>query len=337
MCLHTGIPQVIAEMTQHKKSKGLRDKGSPENESPIVPPLIIIPMSPTDPSIPPMVDFERREGELAKNHYFDNEMVELLLYDYLEGGCIDVVLRDKIMDQAAELIRQTIKTHNLSQIYPGHDDSSIGDLFQVAWTQIESILYKYEAHPHCAICYNVLRPNESLLVDEFIFADEILKRFKRCPVCKIKLIRKNIHYKGKSKVFNLWSQVARTVILAYIKKENRDRKNGPVFQTHLEHRIVPKGHVLDRFLTEAEEIVKYNKDYLCLLEAIKQLYEQDERPYEGLIAKLVERSGLSRTMVTGFLKMLRLRSHDFSDSPVNEEHETMRRKNTEVTDNSEQE
>lgn len=291
----------------------------------------------TDKASTDKTGFVRKDGALQKNHYFDNELVELLLYDYLEGACVEVHLRDQVMEQASELIRQTIKAHNLSQIYPGHDDSSIGDLSQVAWCQIESILYKYEARPHCAKCYNIQRPTESMLIDEFVFAGDILKTIKNCPKCKIKLTRDKIHYKGTSKVFNLWSQVARTVILAYIKKENRDRKNSPVFQTHLEHRPASKGHVLERFVVEANEIFKYNKDYLLLLETIKQLYLEDEKPYEGLIAKLVSRTNLSRAVVTGFLKLLRLRSNEFTDSPINEEHEMMRRKDTGVVDPAEQE
>jgi hypothetical protein len=130
----------------------------------------------------------------------------------------------------------------------------------------------------------------------------------------------------------MWSQIARTVILAHIKKENRDKKNGAVFQAYLENKTPPKSHVLERFLEEASEICKYNKDYLIIIEAIKELYDQDDKPGEGLITKLVDRSKLPRSTVAGFLKMVRLRSHDFSDSPVNEEHLRKRSTTTEDQD-----
>jgi hypothetical protein len=275
---------------------------------------------------PDAAEFERLEGALAKNHYFDNERVERLLCAYLESACTDVNLRDQVMQQTEELIRQIIKAHNLSQIYPGREESSFYDLFQTAWIQIESALYKYEARPHCAKCYNRQRPNDSILSQDFIFPDEIAATIGKCPKCSIKLERSNIYYKGKSKVFNLWSQIARTVILAYIKKENRDRKNSPVFQTHLESRTPTRSHVLERFFSEAREIFKDNNDFMKLLDTMEQLYREDEKPTDGFIAKLVAKSDLPRSTVTMFLKMLRLRSHDFTDSPINETQELKRRR-----------
>ena len=113
-------------------------------------------------------EFDRKEI-LHKNHYFDNEIVERLMYLYVEGACTDVSLRDEIMVWASELIRQLIKAHNLGQICPGKDDTTSGDLFQTAWLQIEGALYKYEARPHCTGCYNNLRPGDSQLIDEFCF------------------------------------------------------------------------------------------------------------------------------------------------------------------------
>lgn len=277
-----------------------------------------------------------RKEEYKSNYYFDNEIVERLLYRYLEGACTSQRLRDEIMTHASELIRQVIKAHNLGQIYPGRDESSIGDLFQVAWIQIESALYKYEALPHCASCYNKLRPNDSLICNEFVFATELVKRINVCPKCKTRLqppvygdnniiISGNVYYRGKSRLFNLWSQISRTVILAHIKKENRDRKNSPVFREHLENRVIQKQHVLYRFIEEAKEIFKYNSDGAKLLVAIQQLYLEDDRSHEGLIGKLVERSGLPRQTVTSFLRMIRLRSHEFTDSPVNESNETLKK------------
>jgi hypothetical protein len=281
----------------------------------------------------PNEDFERREI-LHKNYYFDNEKVERLLHEYLEGACTNVRLRDEIMIHASELIHQIIKAHNLSQICPGKDDSSINDLFQTAWIQIESALYKYEAKAHCAKCYNAMRPNDSVLIESYAFTGDVVKRIGRCPYCKVKLEPGAIYYRGKSKVFNMYSQIARTVILAYIKKENRDRKNSPVFQTHLENKTVPKSHALDRFLHEAAELCQHSEDNVKILDAIKQLYIDDDKPHEGLISKLVSKSGLPRSTVTSFLKIVRLRSFEFTDSPVNEEIDTVKRKQYDGNDPS---
>ena len=123
---------------------------------------------------------------------------------------------------------------------------------------------------------------------------------------------------GHAKVFNMWSQVAKTVVLAYIKKESRDKKNSPSYKTHLSGPS-RASIMLERFLGEAREMFKYNKDRLLVLDAIEKLYEVDEKPHEGLIGKLVEVSGLHRSQVSEVLKQIKLRCFEYTDAPVNEE------------------
>jgi hypothetical protein len=124
-------------------------------------------------------------------------------------------------------------------------------------------------------------------------------------------------FRGHSKVFNMWSQVARTVILAFIKKEGRDKKNSGSYRDHLTSKIDPTSERLKRFFTEADDICKYNDDFRMCLESLLKISETDERPHDGLIGKLVATTGLSRSQVSTFIRMLRLRSSEFSDSPQN--------------------
>ncbi len=124
---------------------------------------------------------------------------------------------------------------------------------------------------------------------------------------------------GHAKIFNFWSQVAKTNVLAYIKKESRDRKNSPSYRTYLDapRRDAP---ILDRFISEASEMFKYNNDARIVLDAIKWLYENDERPYEGLIGKLVMRTNLPRTKISDTLREMKLRCFEYTDAPVNSHH-----------------
>lgn len=204
-----------------------------------------------------------------KNYYFNNVVVEQLLTVYVKGGCVDVALRDEIMSHAAELIRQIIRTHNLHNIYPGKDSASFGDLFQVAWAQIEKTLYKFD------------------------------------------------YTAGHTKVFNMMSQVAKTVILAHIKRENRDRKNSGAYKNHLSGKSRLENTIFDRFVAEARLICQYNQEHLIILQHLEELYAVDERPYEGLIGKLIARTGMSRLKIHQFLKTVRSRDFEFSDSPIN--------------------
>lgn len=261
--------------------------------------------------------------------YFDNNKVEDLMLRYRWTGCTDRNLRDEIMVNTEELIRQIIRAHNLHRIYPGQEESAFMDLFQTAWVQIERTLYKYKARVHCASCYNQIRPMDSCVYDpahnqyEIITPEDIAELRLKCPQCR--LVPSRVIYRGTSKIFNMWSQVARTVILAYIKKESRDYKNGDAYRSYLDHKRSPKtNEALQRFLTEARHICKYNKNYIAILEALEYISRTDERPYEGIIGKLVKLSSQSRAQVAGFLKMIRLRSNEFSDSPMNERTQRLR-------------
>jgi hypothetical protein len=278
------------------------------------------------------------EAPPLRRLYFINELVEWQLTQYLWTGCTKTELRDKIMDHASELIRQIIRKQGLHTIYPGQEESAFGDLLQTAWVQIERTLYKYRARPHCRKCFNPDRPSDSLLYEpqdkEYgikTMEDIIDMHKRRCPYCSGPLSGSpilepyqgcyggstTIIYRGMSKVFNMWSQIARTVILAFIKKEGRDRKNSSSYMNHLGSKSKPVSGVLNRFLGEMREMWRFHNDYIKIIDAIEYLFKTDERPHDGIIGKLVEHTGLSRTVVTGFIQLNKLRSVEFSDSNVN--------------------
>ena len=71
-------------------------------------------------------------------------------------------------------------------------------------------------------------------------------------------------------------------------------------------------------MEEATELCKHNETHIKILEALQALAREDQRPHEGLISKLVDRSGLPRSKIVVFLKLLRLRSLEFTDSPTND-------------------
>ncbi len=276
--------------------------------------------------------------EKKRKLYFINEDVEWSLTQYLWTGCTDVLLRNKIMGNASELIRQIIRKQGLHTIYPGQEESAFGDLLQTAWVQIERVLYKYRSSPHCRTCFNPDRPSDSILYNaearEYgikTFEEVIEMHSGYCPHCGSELKdepivessqgtyggSETILYRGKSKVFNMWSQIARTVILAFIKKEGRDRKNSNSYQSFLGNRARPHSDVIDRFMAEAREICKYHDDYCKVLDSLEYLINNDDRPHDGIIGKLVTHSGMSRITVTGFMRFVKLRSFEFTDSPIN--------------------
>lgn len=284
-------------------------------------------------------EIEKITPKPQRKLYFINEIVEWQLTKYIWTGCTDIKLRDQIMSNATELIRQIIRKQGLHTIYPGQEESSFADLLQTAWVQIERTLYKYRARPHCRSCYNPDNPAKSLLYtpEEREYGIKTLAEVvemhkgKKCPYCKSKLTVEpiiepvqdfyagsdTILYRGMSKVFNMWSQIARTVILAYIKKEGRDRKNSNSYVTHLGNKTAPLSDIMLRFSAEAKIVCQHNDDHLLIIDSIEWLMYNDDRPHDGTIGKLVEKTGLSRAIVTQFMRLIKLRSFEFTDSPIN--------------------
>ena len=248
----------IAKKTTKKVKKKVKKKVTKKVESKLESDQITLqnPKRPHNPNLP-------------KNYYFDNEYVEKLLTEYVKGGCTEKRLRDMIMANASELIRQIIRTHKLHTLIGGKNGTSFGDLYQIAWCQVESSLYKFDYQP------------------------------------------------GHTKVFNMWSQVSKTVMLAYIKKESRDKRNYGAYKEHLDYKHKPVDFKMERFLKQAREICEYSDTHQAIINALENLIKTDNKPYDGLIDKLVKRSGMSRSKVSVFLRTLRLRSHDFSDAPLN--------------------
>lgn len=211
-----------------------------------------------------------KNPNLPKNYYFDNDYVEKLLAEYVRGGCTDVNLRNEIMAHASELIRQIIRTHKLHTLIGGKNNNSFGDLYQIAWTQIESSLYKFDYRP------------------------------------------------GHTKVFNMWSQVSKTVMLAYVKKESRDKRNYDNYKCFVENKYRPPEYNLDRFIEQARNIFKFNNEYLNILDSLELLIKTDNRPHDKLVDKLSKLSGEDKSKVSSFLRNIRLRSFEFTDAPLNQ-------------------
>jgi len=138
------------------------------------------------------------------------------------------------------------------------------------------------------------------------------------PLCEISVDSETHSYVANG-IITHNSQVARTVILAFVKKEGRDKKNSTAYRDHLSTKMRLDEDRLKRFFAEAEELCKHNNDHMCCLDALQRIIKEDDKPWDGIIGKLVEYSNLSRSQVTAFIKAIRLRSFDFTDSPLSQE------------------
>lgn len=123
---------------------------------------------------------------------------------------------------------------------------------------------------------------------------------------------------GHSKLFNMWSQIARTAILAAIKKDNRDKKNSESYRFHKDEQAIKRSAKIKRFLEEVREVCKYCTDFMHIVQTLEDLYYSDPKPHEGLIGKLTKNSKMSRAKILKFIKILRIMSFEFTDSPVGE-------------------
>jgi len=406
---------------------------------------------------------------LPKNYYFDNDYVESLLTEYVRGGCTDLELRNKIMDNASELIRQIIRTHKLHLLTNGKEGTSFGDLYQIGWQQIESSLYKFDARPGHAKVFNLwcVSPDTILMTDKglntigncvgddlfgimsvnvyglngfnqataylkrpksrtlrittelgyflectpehkilttngnwqqafklsvgdalpvqcgklrnqkfedksnHLFSSEILLNRSRIELLNSGIVTRTVksgdYYCLKpycNDIFKtdgeiIWvpitaieesesetidievpetrsynangiivsnSQVAKTVMLAYVKKESRDKRNSGSYKDHLEGKSKTPGYKLERFLKEAREVCKYDDTDLLIIDTIEEIFDNDPKPADKLIDKIVTKTQIPKTKVASFLRSVRLRSFEFTDSPVNQKEEQLENK-----------
>ena len=106
---------------------------------------------------------------------------------------------------------------------------------------------------------------------------------------------------GRARIFNLWTQITFTVCMAYIKKETRDAQNirrwkteghpAPLFNK-------PKKPDFYKVMEELRETVR--PEYREMVDALVDLYREDDQPWIGIIKKLSER-GYRRERVREFL------------------------------------
>ena len=202
------------------------------------------------------------------HNYFDNSAVEALLHEYCMGACTSLELRDKVMEAALPLIKNIIYSQGYHKVRFHDGEAEFNDLVMAGWIAIESMLYKYQANAHCGNCYNPSNLKLSLLTTEYIFEDELKKLFPRCPHCGLTITK--IIYRGKSKLFSLWTQVAMTSILGYIKSNSKDYRRKEAYEEHLD--VVPISQEnITKFVEDVKELFPTDLEYHKIAEAILTL------------------------------------------------------------------
>jgi hypothetical protein len=68
---------------------------------------------------------------------------------------------------------------------------------------------------------------------------------------------------------------------------------------------IPDAEKTARFLTRAAVLFQGNREGLYLLDTLRVIIEQEDKPYDGLIAKLTERSGCTQSAVRAWLRVIR--------------------------------
>jgi len=113
----------------------------------------------------------------------------------------------------------------------------------------------------------------------------------------------------------MWSQIAKTRILAYLKKEKRDKKNMPSYRDFCVRRQKTKSRTIEEFelfIDELMQFFQYDDDLLELTEAMKRLWLKDDKSHDALKTKLKNESGKDINTINQFLKVIRLHRDEFS-------------------------
>ena len=258
--------------------------------------------------------------EPAKKMYFDNPLVEKLLRLYVMGGCTDIAQRDEIMTHAGELIRQVILVHGIHKVLGGTEDD-LFDLRQVAWIQIEKTLYKFDYSK----IWTIKRDGVKFKIRGCIVRE--LNNHACLKMTDVKNYGKLYTVdlddvvstrQDNTKIFNMWTQVTKTVCLAYVKHDTKDKKNLSTYTSNMKYKPIEPNHIVERFLEEATRFSKFDDEELAIVEAIRKIAaEGDFHANMGLVTTLCRITDLSEAKIKAYLYKLRLCEPDFSDSPIN--------------------
>lgn len=124
---------------------------------------------------------------------------------------------------------------------------------------------------------------------------------------------------GHTKIFNMWTSIARNVMLAHIKADKRDTR----YSNTLRNLTIAKGTQvpidMTRFVEEARKNFQFDDKAQAIIGAIEQIVKEDEKPWEGIAGKVMKITGLKRPTVAKFFKHMKLTAHEYTDSPVNKE------------------
>lgn len=241
-------------------------------------------------------------GKDKSNYYFDNEYIESLCREYVLGGAVDIELRDEIMSHANELIENIIRVNNFTNIMNSSGPTTFGELKHIAWKAIESSLYKFNM------------TNEYRLLDgrnirgQPINEDNIYVLIEDKNGVRYKIKKKDIKkiQKYHTKLFGFWSQISKTAILAYIKKDKRDNRNKPHYTDYLinRHKIIRNYPVeVDTFIKDAKSIFVDPTSHK-ILDGLLEIYKSHNEFPKSFIKEIYRITGISVKTIKQFFKML---------------------------------
>lgn len=166
----------------------------------------------------------------------------------------------------------------------------------------------------------LLRLNDSFKnINNIIWLPIVKLQESHSKLCEVNVLSQDHLYISNGFISHN-SQIARTAILAAIKKDNRDKKNFDGYRKYLDLQVSQDKAQFIRFLNEARIVYRYVDEFMKIIDAMEKIYLHDPRPYEGLTNKLAKLSNMSRVKVVRFIKILRMMNFEFTDSPINDNH-----------------
>ena len=251
-----------------------------------------------------------------KNYYFDNDYVERLCRKYVLGGTVDIKLRDEILTHAQELIENIIRVNKFVQIINHSDYTTFDELLAVATESIESSLYKFN------ITNKYILKNGKVIIGQIISEND-KKILLELQNHKHKLIKKSdikSIRRFHTKIFGFWSQVAKTSILAYIKKDKRDFRNKERYLDYLIHKnkTIRKYHVsIESFIDKCKKIF-VDKTSHKILDSLMNLYINDKFS-KSFIKDISIDTGLSTDIIRLFFDNMKNQKELFDEFLTNVE------------------
>jgi hypothetical protein len=166
-------------------------------------------------------------------------------------------------------------------------------------------------------CHQPQEPIAKQQIDLTRYRKTVWKKIKKLSPIKSRLCEISVDSEDHSYIANGFishnSQISRTVILAYVKKDTRDTRNGDNYTVHINKKPDNSGNEqLVKALNEAKNEMWFNEKYCMIVDCLIELTSESDSD-KNLKRKIIDKTGLDKKTIEECLSILRVMMDLYSE------------------------